>query len=173
MNHSLAELIQATFDGILVDIPEENRVVITAEKEAVLSLLSFLKNHGYNHLGIISCVDWIADDAFELVYILHAYPAGDGAHADTGKDCVFLKTMISRERAGCISVIPVFGNAEPYERELHELYGIHFDGHPRLTPLFLEREYETPPFRKDFDTRQYVKDAFGSIPFVDKKKGDQ
>ena len=173
MNHSLAELIQAAFDGILVDIPEENRVVITAEKEAVLSILSFLKNHGYNHLGIISCVDWIENNSFELVYILHAYTAGDDTHADTYKDCIFLKTMISREQAGCISVIPIFENAEPYERELHELYGIHFDGHPRLTPLFLESEYETPPFRKDFDTRQYVKDNFDKIPFVDKETGDQ
>ena len=173
MNHSLEERLRSTFNGILVGIPAENRVVITAGKEAVLSILSFLKNQGYNHLGIISCVDWIEDDAFELVYILHAYTADDSAHAAAGKDCVFLKTWIPREQAGCISVIPIFRNAEPYERELHELFGIHFDGHPRLTPLLLEREYETPPFRKDFDTREYVKGTFDSIPFIDKETGNQ
>jgi NADH-quinone oxidoreductase subunit C len=173
MNHSLKELLQVSFDGILVDVPEENRVVITAGKEAVLSILSFLKNHGYNHLGIISCVDWIEDDSFELVYILHAYTADGGDHAASGRDSVLLKTMISREQAICISVIPIFRNAEPYERELHELYGIHFEGHPRLTPLFLEREYQTPPFRKDFDTREYVQETFDSIPFIDKETGNQ
>ena len=44
-----------------------------------------------------------------------------------------------------------------------------FEGHPRLTPLFLERDYEIPPFRKDFDTRQYVADVFGSVPTVEKE----
>ena len=167
MSHSLDKRLQATFDGILVDVPDEGRMVITAEKEVVLSILSFLKNHGYDHLGIISCVDWIEDDA------VHPYRIDNGGHAAAEWDCVFLKTMIPREGAGCISVIPIFENAEPYERELHELYGIHFEGHPRLTPLLLEREYETPPFRKDFDTREYVKETFDSIPFVDKETGDQ
>ena len=39
-------------------------LVINAKKEAVLSVLSFLKNHGYSHLGLISCVDWIEEKAF-------------------------------------------------------------------------------------------------------------
>jgi len=38
-----------------------------------------------------------------------------------------------------------------------------------LTPLLLERNYEIPPFRKDFDTRKYVKDVFEKIPFVEDK----
>jgi len=167
MNHTLEKRLQAAFGGILVESPETERIVITAGKETVLSLLSFLKNAGYDHLGIISCVDWIAEDAFELVYILHPYWDEGGGRTDADKDCVFLKTRIPRDGAGCISVIPIFENAEPYERELHELFGIHFDGHPRLTPLFLEREYETPPFRKDFDTRLYVEETFESIPSID------
>ncbi|GAH89124.1 unnamed protein product, partial [marine sediment metagenome] len=37
-------------------------------------------------------------------------------------------------------------------------------------PLFLERDYEIPPFRKDFDTRKYVKETFDKIPFVEEEK---
>ena len=69
-----------------------------------------------------------------------------------------------------VTSIPVFENAEPYEREIHELFGINFKGHPRLIPLFLERDYKIPPFRKDFDTKKYVEETFDKIPFVEDKQ---
>jgi len=171
MNNLLKEELISVFDEIQVDISAENQMAIIVNKEAVLSVLSFLKNHGYSHLGLISCVDWIEEKTFELVYILSAYLPEDDGFTDKEKTNILLKTKISRERAEFLSVIPVFKNAEPYEREIHELYGIRFEGHPRLTPLFLEREYKKPPFRKDFDTREYVRDVFDTIPFVEKKAG--
>jgi NADH-quinone oxidoreductase subunit C len=82
---------------------------------------------------------------------------------------VIIKTRISRENPEFETVIQVFQNAETYERELHELYGIRFKNHPRLVPLFLDREYSIPPFRKDFDTRGYVKEVFDQVPFVDEE----
>ncbi len=168
MNHSLKEQLTSAFEEIRIEIPEETRTVITAKKDTVLSILSFLKNHGYNHLGLISCVDWIEEKAFELVYILSAYMQEDEKYTDKEKINIIVKTKISREKSEFLSIIPIFENAEPYEREIHELYGIRFEGHPRLTPLLLERKYEIPPFRKDFDTRKYVKDVFDNIPFVEK-----
>ena len=168
MNDSLKEQITSIFDEIRVEITEESRIVISAKKESVMSVLSFLKNQGYGHLGLISCIDWIEEKAFELVYILSAYMQDDGEYTEKEKMHIILKTKISREKPAFISIIPIFENAEPYEREIHELFGIHFEGHPRLTPLFLERKYKIPPFRKDFDTRKYVKDVFDNIPFVEK-----
>jgi len=169
MMHALKEEITSVFDGVEVKTPEQDRVVIRVQKETLLSVLSFLKNKGYGHLGLISCVDWIEEKAFELVYILSAYMQDDGEDTENGKINILLKTRIPRDKAAFLSVISIFENAEPYEREIHELFGIRFEGHPRLTPLFLEREYEIPPFRKDFDTRQYVNDVFDKIPVVEKK----
>jgi len=169
MYDSLKEQLTSVFDGIQFDIQGESRFVITAKKEAVLSILSFLKDHGYGHLGLISCVDWIDEKEFEIVYILSAYLGKDEAFTDRERINIILKTRISREKPKLLSAIPIFDNAEPYEREIHELFGVVFEGHPRLTPLFLEREYEIPPFRKDFDTRKYVKDVFDSVPVVEKK----
>ena len=168
MNDSLKEQITSIFDEIRVEITEESRIVISAKKDTVMSVLSFLKNQGYSHLGLISCIDWIEEKAFELVYILSAYMQDDEEYTEKEKMHIILKTKISREKSTFISIIPIFENAEPYEREIHELFGILFEGHPRLTPLFLERKYEIPPFRKDFDTRKYVKDVFDNIPFVEK-----
>ena len=91
----------------------------------------------------------------------------DDEYTDRERLHIILKTRIPREKPQFKTVIGIFPNAEPYEREIHELYGINFEGHPRLTPLLLERNYEIPPFRKDFDTRKYVKDFFDNIPSIE------
>jgi len=160
----LKEEILSTFKGVQINIPEDNKLVISAKKEQILNILSFLKDKGYDYLTLISCVDWINDKEFELIYILTSY------FEEKRKEHIILKIRILREKSEFETVIPVFENAEPYERELHELFGINFKGHHRLTHLFLERNYKIPPFRKDFNTREYVKEVFEKIPFVEDKK---
>lgn len=168
MSNSIKEKLESAFPDIRVEVPEKDRLKITAEKEAVISILSYLKNKGYDHLALISCVDWMEEKEFELIYILSAYLKRDAEYTEKERLNILVKTRIPRNDPTFLSVIPVYENAEPYEREIHELFGITFSGHPRLTPLFLERHYETPPFRKDFDTRQYVKEVFDKIPSVEK-----
>lgn len=161
MNESIKEKLESLFRDIEVNVPETNRFIVLAKKDSALSILDFLKKEGFNHLALISCVDWNDEKEFELVYILTPYPE---------KEHVILKTRIPREKPEFKTIIPIFKNAEPYEREIHELFGIKFEGHPRLTPLFLERVYEIPPFRKDFNTRKYVEETFDKIPFVEEKE---
>jgi NADH-quinone oxidoreductase subunit C len=161
MNESIKEKLESLFKNIRVDVPEDNRFIILAKKEVVLPVLNFLRGEGYDHLALISCVDWLKEEEFELVYILTPYPE---------EEHVILKTRITRENPEFKTIVHIFKNAEPYEREIHELFGLKFEGHPRLTPLFLERDYEIPPFRKDFDTREYVKEFFDKIPSVEEKK---
>jgi NADH-quinone oxidoreductase subunit C len=167
----LSEKLESIFSGIQVSIHKQDGLIMSAQKDSVLSILSFLKSEGYDHLALISCVDWLAEKEFELVYVLSAYMQEDSKYTEKEKINIILKTRISRENPEFITVIPVFKNAEPYEREIHEFYGIDFKGHPRQTPLFLERKYKLPPFRKDFDTREYVKEVFDKIPFVENKDG--
>ncbi len=135
--------------------------VITVKKEDILNTLRSFKDKGFDHLALLSCVDRIKENKFEIVYILSSYE-----EAKT----VILKTTIPRQNPKIPTAIEIFENAEPYERELHELFGVNFAGHPRLTHLLLEREYKIPPFRKDFDTREYVRETFESIPFIEDKK---
>jgi len=160
-NKKLKKDLESTFKDIQVIVPEDARLSITVRKEDALTILNFLKDKGYGHLALISCVDWIKENKFELVYIVTSYRE---------KLQIILKTRISRTIPEFKTVIPIFKNAEPYERELHELFGIKFEGNQRLIPLFLEREYKVPPFRKDFDTRKYVKETFESIKPVEGEK---
>ena len=167
MNESLKQELESTFKNIKIIIPEESRIAVTAENHSVLAILMFLKEASFDHLSLISAVDYIEDKEFELCYILTRYMQDQDSEAQDLH--IILKTRISREEPNFQTVIGIYPNAEPYERELHELFGIKFEGHPRLTPLLLEREYEIPPFRKDFDTRKYVTDVFDKIPLVEDK----
>ena len=170
MNKLLKEELESTFKNVLINVLEDARLAVTAPKDEVLSISSFLKNKGYDHLALISCVDWIRKKEFELVYIITSYLPENDEYTGNEKLHIFLKTRISRENPKFKTVIPIFNNAEPYERELHELFGIHFEGNERLIPLFLERDYKIPPFRKDFNTREYVKETFDKIPSIEEQK---
>jgi len=166
----LKKNILSNFNDIEIYTHQDNRIFINTKKEIVLSLLSYLKNSGYDHLALVSCNDWIDDGEFELVYILSAYMKNNEEYQEKEKRNIIIKTRIAREEAKFITVIDIFKNAEPYERELHEMFGIKFEGHPRLTTLFLELEYEIPPFRKDFDTNKYVENMYGKIPTIKERK---
>nr|HDM59989.1 NADH-quinone oxidoreductase subunit C [Bacillota bacterium] len=98
------------------------------------------------------------------------YMQNDDEYTDRQKLHIILKTPLPRDEPRFKTVIGLFPNAEPYEREIHEFFGIDFEGHPRLTPLLLERDYEVPPFRKDFDTRKYVAELLDSVPPIETKK---
>jgi len=166
VNTWLKEKLRSISSDVEIAAEQETRLVVKTKKENVLSILSYMKDMGFDHLTLVSCVDWIDEDEFELVYILSPYMKDNETYTDREKLHVILKASISRDKPEFQTATHIFQNAEPYERELHELYGIHFEGHNRLVPLFLEREYNIPPFRKDFDTRKYVDEVFGSIPPV-------
>jgi len=165
---NLIDELKLTFIDIQVNEDGNGMIKIRAKKEQVKTILLYLKNDGYDHLALISCVDWINKEEFELIYILTSYLNDNKSYQEKGD--VYLKIRVTRDNPDVETVIGVFENAEPYEREIHELFGINFSGHPRLIPLFLERKYEVPPFRKDFDTRKYVEDFFNSIPLIPEEK---
>jgi len=167
MSFSLKDNLESTFKDVQVSMPEDTRMAIFVPRETAFAVLRYLSDKGFDHLALVSCVDWQEEGKFEIVYILTSYMRNNTDYIPEQRLHLFLKTRISRKNPELKSVIDVFENAEPYEREIHELFGVHFEGHPRLIPLFLEREYEIPPFRKDFDNRKYVEETFNSIPSVE------
>lgn len=63
---------------------------------------------------------------------------------------VTLKTDVSEDAPVVDSWVPVFPGADWHERECWEMYGIGFEGHPKLRHLYLPGEFEGHPLRKDF-----------------------
>lgn len=143
--------IEAALLDCCVVVPRKGRMVVTTPRDSLSSALLLLKSEGFEHLSMISCVDWIEEGELELVYHLWSYQ--EKIHA-------MVKTRIGRKQPNFLSVIPIFPNAQTYERELHEMFGIHFQGNPRLIPLLLDHWRASPPMRKDFDLRRYVEENF-------------
>jgi NADH-quinone oxidoreductase subunit C len=130
-------------------VQRERRVWVTIDKNNLIALCDFVKELGFEHLSAISVTDWPEEGTFELTYHLWSY---------SKKILLTVKTKLNRANAIVDSVVPIWKeNAQIHERELHELFGVKFEGNEDLTPLFLEDWDGPPPFRKDFDWRKYVR----------------
>ncbi len=151
----LKKAIERGIEAATATVQKRSRLVAIVPKAGAVSALILLKAHGFEHLSAISCADWLEEGQFELVYHLWSYR--DKIH-------VMLKTRLPRADPRTVTAGPVFRHAQTYEREIHEMYGVHFEGNTRLVPFLLDHWQGPPPMRRDFDTRQYVQDTFGSIP---------
>jgi len=148
------ELLDEMESKLEVDgrIQRERRIWISTDKNKLTKTLNWLKDRGFVHLSAISVTDWLEEGKYELTYHLWSYD---------DKILVTVKTKIDRKNPAINSVTPIWDeNAQIHERELHELFGVKFKGNPDLSPLFLEDWDELPPFRKDFDWREYVREKF-------------
>ncbi len=64
-----------------------------------------------------------------------------------------LKVSLSQNDLRMPTAIGVFANADWYEREVYDLFGVHFDGHPRLFRIMMPRTWQGHPLRKDYPAR--------------------
>ncbi|MCL5264794.1 MAG: NADH-quinone oxidoreductase subunit C [Chloroflexi bacterium] len=93
----------------------------------------------FDYLIDVTSADYL--DQLEVVYHLHSVPRG---HALT------LKVELDREEASVPSVTGIWRGADFQEREVYDLMGITFTGHPNLKRILLYDEFVGHPLRKDF-----------------------
>jgi NADH-quinone oxidoreductase subunit D len=97
----------------------------------------------FDHYSGSAGVDWIARKEMEVVEIM----ASHGAH----QVVAMLKVKTPRENTSVKSLTGLYWNANWYEREIWEMFGINFEGHPELYPLLLSDELMGAwPWRKDY-----------------------
>jgi len=138
------------------NIKAEKRVRIDADRKNVSSILLFLKSQkGYIHLNHISCVDWIEENQFELVYIVWNPKT---------KLTVLVHTRIDRENPKMENIDTIWDQANTYEREIREMFGIQFPGLVGREEFILEDWQEMPPMRKDFNSQLYAIETFQMRP---------
>ena len=110
-------------------------------------LLSFLNEFGYITLDSINCRDDLEDGVFTITYCLQT---------EKRDHIVMIQTSIERENASLPTIHGIWPQAEIMEREMHEMFGVDFPGHPTLIDFALEYWDNIPPMRRDFDTLEYV-----------------
>lgn len=143
----IIKVIKDELNPLDVDQLREQNLTVTLANDKLVSGLNYLKSQSYIHLSTISCVDWIDEDEFELVYHLFSYQ---------DKTNISVKTRIDREKAEFVTIKEIWAVAEYYERDIHDFFGIEFKGNDNLEELILENWNDIPPMRKDFKTREYV-----------------
>lgn len=139
-------------EGIKVRRKSSKRLRVDIEPDALPALLALLRGRAsYVHLSAISCVDWPKEKQFELVYHLWSYEM---------QSLVSAHTRIAREPGIYLSVYDLYPPAAFFERDIHEFYGIRFEGSPDMSKFILTEWDGPPPMRKDFDSEAWVHDHF-------------
>jgi NADH-quinone oxidoreductase subunit C len=101
----------------------------------------------YDALMDVTCVDWYPKDPrFEVVYHLFSTAA---------KKRVRLKVTLSGSDASVDSLVPLWPSANFFEREVFDLFGIRFDGHPNLKRIMMPEGWDGHPLRKDYPVEGY------------------
>lgn len=99
-----------------------------------------LKELGFDLLGMVTAVDF--GEEFELVYRVRSREMHVG---------LFIKTRVSRDNPHIGSVTHLWPSANWQEREVFDLFGIVFDGHPDLRRILLTDDWVGHPLRKDYE----------------------
>jgi NADH:ubiquinone oxidoreductase subunit D/NADH:ubiquinone oxidoreductase subunit C len=138
--------MQTAFPGAILEsrVESDRRLWATVNPVQIVELSKFLRDKlNFDHYSGNAGVDWLAKNEMEVVEIL----ASHGAH----QVVTFLKVKTPRDNPSVESLVDIYWNANWYERETWEMYGINFQGHPELYPLLLPDELVGSwPWRKDF-----------------------
>ncbi len=142
---SLAQQLKTRFSDILSE-PAEFRGEVTLKLSTVDRIVEVCahakQEMGFDFLVDISSIDNYGDDPrFTLVYHLHGL-----AH----RCCLRLKADVGEEQSEAPSIIGVWRSADWHEREIYDMMGIRFRGHPDLRRILMWDGYPYFPLRKDF-----------------------
>ena len=141
----LANQLRARFAGVISE-PVEFRGEITltiSDADRLPEVCAYAKTElGFDYLVDISSLDNYGDDPrFTLVYHLYGY-----GHLRYLR----LKAAVSEEKSEAPTVTGVWRAADWHEREIYDLMGIRFSGHPDLRRILMWEGYPYFPLRKDF-----------------------
>ncbi|MBN1949321.1 MAG: NADH-quinone oxidoreductase subunit C [Candidatus Cloacimonetes bacterium] len=127
-----------------------------AKNNAVSILTSLRDIHGFTSLILLTAVDYLENNVFQLTYILRNY----SMNVSLG-----IEVKLPREAAVMDSIHHLWQHAETFQRELKEMFGIDFPGSPGIDEGFVLEGWDNiPPLRRDFDTRKYARETFFPRP---------
>ena len=155
----MSEQLPSVLESVFREIPNQafeekgaRRLRVKLRADTLPALLELLKGRaGYLHLSAISCVDWPTLNEFELVYHLWSYEI---------KTLISAHIYIPKVPGRYVSVYDIYTPAAFFERDIHEMFGVYFDGSPDMEPFILTEWEGPPPMLKSFSTVDYVEKTF-------------
>jgi NADH-quinone oxidoreductase subunit C len=106
-----------------------------------------VQSAGYNFLEDVTCVDWYPNEPrFQVTYHILSHAL---------KQRIRLCAWVGTRDPEIASITPVWPSANFYEREIFDLFGVRFGGHPNLRRIMMPEEWQGHPLRKDYPVEGY------------------
>jgi len=139
--------INSKYKGVILDSHDfRGDQTITVQKNALIELFKCLRDDpelDFKFLMDLTAVDYLnrKDNRFEVVYHFYSLKHNDRLR---------VKVPVSEDDCTIDSVSSLWKTANWYEREVWDLYGIKFNGHPDMRRILLYEEFKGHPLRKDY-----------------------
>ncbi len=136
----IAAQVEKKLPGSIMD---SNQNYLVVKDDSLFAVASFLKNTpglDFNFLNFVTATDNY--DHFEVTYLLTSL---EHNHSLTMKARCY-----DRENPVLPSVVGLWAGADFQEREIYDLMGIRFEGHPNMKRIFLWEGFQGHPLRKDY-----------------------
>jgi len=135
-------------DGFTTAQFRDNRRILVPPDPLLPALQCFKEEAGFDQLAELTAVDYLkypdARDRFGVIYILVNTASGER---------VVVKTHVNDPDPTLPSAFPLWKGADWLEREVFDMFGIVFEGHPDLRRILMPEEFSSFPLRKDYPLR--------------------
>jgi len=147
-DHPAIKAILAWNPDALTDAKlDRGEVTLTIAANCIREAASVVRDSGYKAFQDMTAVDWYPSvPRFQLSYHIcsHAY-----------KEVLRLRMLVDEASASVESITSVWAGANYYEREVFDLFGIRFEGHPNLRRIMMPDDWVGHPLRKDYPVEGY------------------
>ena len=124
-----------------------DELTLTIGAEEIRAAAATVQAAGYNFFEDMTAVDWFpSSPRFQLSYHILSHSL---------KERIRLRAMLDEADPSVESITPVWPSANFYEREVFDLFGIRFEGHPNLRRIMLPDDWQGHPLRKDYPVEGY------------------
>lgn len=132
-------------DAVTATRAQHGDATACVDRARILDVLAFLREDdacAFEMLSDVTAVDYLGEETrFEMVYHLYSVARNHRLR---------VTARVPEEDPVVPSVVGLYPSANWMEREVFDLYGIRFEGHPDLRRILLYDEFEGHPLRKDY-----------------------
>ena len=126
---------------------DRNELTITIAREDIIAAARAVQAAGYNFLEDVTAVDWYpSEPRIQITYHILSHSL---------KARIRLTVRLNGDDLALQSITSVWPSANFYEREVFDLFGVRFSGHPKLTRIMMPLDWEGHPLRKDYPVEGY------------------
>ena len=144
LEQTLSQMKERFPDNVLDMTEFAGEQILHVKSQHILTVLTTLKADGYNFLADLTAIDNLTLGGYERFAVAYHLLCHQTAERLT------VKAYVPEEKASLPSVESLWKTADWQEREVFDLFGIIFEGHPNLIRIMNPDDYEGHPLRKDY-----------------------